>query len=125
MILGGGPHCLVSTLDIRSEMLKENRHHQNRHHVPVQTTKAMLSPNWWSITKTVGEIKNLGVSFTSDGRQNSELDIRIGKASAVMRQLYRFVVLKRELCTKAKLSIFRSVYVLILTYGHECWSVGS
>ena len=31
------------------------------------------------------------------------------------------MVLKRELCTKAKLSIFRSVYVPILTYGHECW----
>ena len=67
------------------------------------------------------KFKYLGVSSTSDGRQNSELDIRIGKASAVMRQLHRSVVLKRELCTKAKLSIFRSVYVPILTYGHECW----
>ena len=56
-----------------------------------------------------------GVSFASDGRQNSELDIRTGKASAVMHQLHRSVVLKRELCTKAKLYIFRSVYVPILT----------
>ena len=39
-----------------------------------------------------------------------------------MRQLqHRSVVLKRELSTKAKLCIFRSVYVPILTYGHECW----
>ena len=67
------------------------------------------------------KFKYVGVSFTSDGRQNSELDIRIGKTSAVMHQLHRSVVLKRELCTKAKLSIFRSVYVPILTYGHECW----
>ena len=29
----------------------------------------------------------LGLSLTSDGRQNSELDIRLGKASAVMGQL--------------------------------------
>ena len=29
------------------------------------------------------KFKYLGVSFTSDGRQNSELDIRIGNASAV------------------------------------------
>ena len=43
------------------------------------------------------------------------------KPSAVMRQLYRLVVLKRELCTKAKLSVFRSVFVPILTYGYECW----
>ena len=45
----------------------------------------------------------------------------IGKASAVMRQLCRLVVAKRELCTKEKLSVFRSIYVPILTYGHECW----
>ena len=38
-----------------------------------------------------------------------------------MRQLHRSMVLKRELCTKAKLSIFRSIYVPILTYGNECW----
>ena len=54
------------------------------------------------------KFKYHGVSFTSDGRQNSELDIRFGKASAVTRQLHQSVVLKRELCTKAKLSIFRS-----------------
>ena len=68
------------------------------------------------------KFKYLGASFTSDGRQNSELDIRIAKASAVMRPLHRSVVLKRELCTRAKLSIFRSVYVPIRTYGHE-WSI--
>ena len=67
------------------------------------------------------KFKHLGVSFTSDSRQNSELDIRIGKASAVMRQLHRSAVLKRDLCTRAKLSIFRSVCVPILTYGHEYW----
>ena len=42
------------------------------------------------------------------------------KASAVMRQFYRSVVLKRELCTKATLSVFISVFVPILTYGHGC-----
>ena len=52
------------------------------------------------------KFKYLGVSFTSDGRQNNELDIHIEKAKVVMRQLHRSVVLKRELCTKAKLSIF-------------------
>ena len=64
------------------------------------------------------KFKYLGVTFSSDGRQDNKLDTRIGKASAVMRQLHRSVVLKRELCTKAKLSVFRSGFVLILTYGH-------
>ena len=40
------------------------------------------------------KIKYLGVSFTSDGRQNNQWDIRIGKASAVMCQLHQSVVLR-------------------------------
>ena len=64
--------------------------------------------------------KYLGVTFSSDDIQDNELDTRIEKANEVMRQPYRSVVLKRELCTKAKLSVFRSVFIPILTYGHEC-----
>jgi len=41
----------------------------------------------WSITETGGEVKYLGVVFTSDKRQDQELDTRMGKASAVMRAL--------------------------------------
>ena len=51
------------------------------------------------------------------------MDRRIGAASAVMRALYRSVVVKKELSRKAKLSIYRSIYVPILTYGHELWVV--
>ena len=71
--------------------------------------------------KRTEKFKYLGVIFSSDGRQGNKLDTRIEKASAAMRQLYRSVVLKRELCTKANLFVFRSVFVPILTYGHECW----
>ena len=70
--------------------------------------------------KQTEKFKYVEVAFSSDGRQYNKLDSRIEKASAVMRQLYRSVVLKRELCTKAKHSVFRSVFVNILTYGHEC-----
>ena len=56
------------------------------------------------------KFKYLGVTFSSDGRQDKKLDRRIGKARVVIRQLYQSVVLKRELCTKAKLSVFRSVF---------------
>ncbi|KAI3370712.1 hypothetical protein L3Q82_007269 [Scortum barcoo] len=51
-----------------------------------------------------------------------EIDRRIGAASAVMRSVYRtVVVVKKELSRKAKLSIYRSIYVPHLTYGHELW----
>ena len=51
--------------------------------------------------KQVEKFKHLGVAFTSDGRQDEELDTRIGKASAVMQALHYSVVMKRELSKKA------------------------
>ena len=48
-----------------------------------------------------------------------EIDRRIGAASAVMRTLYRSVVVKRELSQKAKLSIYLSSYVPTLIYGRK------
>ncbi|KAK3512930.1 hypothetical protein QTP70_029086, partial [Hemibagrus guttatus] len=69
----------------------------------------------------VEEFKYLGVLFTSEGRMDSEIDRRIGAAAAVMRSMYRSVVVKKELSRKAKLSIYQSIYVPTLTYGHELW----
>ena len=51
--------------------------------------------------------------------QDEELDTRIRKASSVMRALHYSVVMKRELSKKAKLSIFKTVFVPVLIYGHE------
>ncbi|TWW71534.1 hypothetical protein D4764_16G0000310 [Takifugu flavidus] len=48
-----------------------------------------------------------------------EIDRQIGAASAVMRALNRSVVVKKELSRKAKLLIYRSIYVPVLTYGHQ------
>ncbi len=69
----------------------------------------------------VEEFKYLGVLFTSEGGMEREIDRRIGAASAVMRSMYRSVVVKKELSRKAKLSIYLSIYVPTLTYGHELW----
>ena len=69
----------------------------------------------------VEEFKYLGVLFTSGGKMEREIDRRIGAASAVMRSLYRSVVVKKELSRKARLSIYQSIYVPTLTYGHELW----
>ena len=60
--------------------------------------------------KQVEKFKHLGVAFRIDGRQDEELNIRIGKASAVMRALNYSVVMKHELSKKTKLSIFQSSF---------------
>jgi len=57
----------------------------------------------------------------SEGRREREMDWRVSTASAVMRALHRSVVVKRELSWKAKLSIYWSIYVPTLTYGHQLW----
>ena len=47
-----------------------------------------------AILKEVDKFKYLGVAFTSEGKQDKELDTRVGKASAVMRALHYSVVMK-------------------------------
>ena len=73
--------------------------------------------------KLVEKIKYLGFAFTSDGRQDKEFKVCSGKTNAVIRALYHSVVLKRELSRKIKLLGFRSIFVPILTYGHESWKM--
>ncbi|TWW69469.1 hypothetical protein D4764_18G0002750 [Takifugu flavidus] len=73
------------------------------------------------ILPQVEEFKYLGVLFTSEGRRERKIDRRIGVASAVLRTLHRSIVVKRELSQKAKLSIYQSIFVPTLTYGHELW----
>ncbi|KAK3514902.1 hypothetical protein QTP70_034587, partial [Hemibagrus guttatus] len=69
----------------------------------------------------VEEFKYLGVLFMSEGRMDREIDRRICATAAVMRSMYWSVVGKKELSRKAKLSIYQSIYVPTLTYGHELW----
>ena len=72
--------------------------------------------------KTLQQVKTfkyLGVVFTSDESRNKGIDARIGKANAVLRKLYCSVVTKRELSKNAKLPVFKSVFLPILTCGHE------
>ena len=70
----------------------------------------------------VKEFKYLWVLFTSEGRTEQEISRRIGAAGAVLQSLCCSVVTKRELSRKAKLSVYRAIFVPTLTYGHEGWS---
>ena len=71
----------------------------------------------------VEKLLGVEVAFTSDGRQGNELDTRIGKDCAVTQALRYSVVIKRELSKNAKLSIFKTAIVPILTCAHESWVI--
>ncbi len=60
------------------------------------------------------ESKYLGVLFTSEGTMEQETDQTIRVGEVVLHLLYRTIVTKRELSHKAKLLIYRSVFVLSL-----------
>ena len=87
-------------------------------HLPRNLVQCSLQVGDASI-KQMEKFKYLGVAFTSDGRQDEQSDYRSGKASAAMRALHDSVVLKWKLFRKAKLSVFKSIFVPILACGHE------
>ena len=64
----------------------------------------------------VEKFKYLGVTIMSDGRQDEELDTRIGKASAVMQALPYSVVVKRELSKKGKTINFQNSFCPVSSY---------
>ena len=63
------------------------------------------------LLKQVEKFKYLGAAITSDGRQEEDIDTRIGKSSAVMRALHYLFLMKRELSQNAKLSTFKTAFV--------------
>jgi len=67
----------------------------------------------------VEKFKYLGVVFTSGERWSEEIDTLIGQANAVLRVVYSSLVTKPELSNTANLSVFKSVFVPIFTYGHD------
>ena len=100
----------------------ENKHGQNWSTSSFKKPWSVCITSEWSDTEAgIEKFKYLGVAFTSDGRQDEELNTPVGKASAAMQALHYSVAIKQELSKKAKLSIFKAVLVPILTYGHESW----
>ena len=61
--------------------------------------------------KQVEKFKYFVVTFKSNERQDEELDVRSGKASAVMQALHRSVVLKWELLEKVYVKCLESIGV--------------
>ena len=81
--------------------------------------KAVFSASKRQCTVAGGDVQVPWVVFTSDESRYKEIDTRIGKANAVLCDLYCSVLTKRELSKNAKLSVFESDFVPLLTCGHE------
>jgi len=73
---------------------------------PGKTAKAVFPASERKTLQQVETFKYLGMVFTSDRCRNKQIDARIVKANAVLRELYCSVVAKREISKNAKLSVF-------------------
>ena len=106
---------------LRATKQEENQLYKVWGIMSLTTPKAVYFSSERKYTAAGGAFKYLGVVFKSDECRNKRIDTRIGKANSVLRELYCSVVTKRELSKNAKLSVFKSVFVPILTCGHESW----
>ncbi|KAI3369382.1 hypothetical protein L3Q82_007616 [Scortum barcoo] len=66
--------------------------------------KRVACPLWvgGEILPQVEEFKYLRDLFTSEGKIEREIDTQIGAASAIMRSVYRTVVVKKEAKSKGE-----------------------
>ena len=99
----------------------EDQHFQNWSTASFEKSCPRFSSSWLCIAEAGVELnyKYPRDTFTSNEMQDEELDVQLGTATAVMRALLHLVVLKRELSRRTKLSVLKSIFVPILTYGHQ------
>ena len=90
---------------------------------PINVRPWFSAGEWWITNSRSDKIcfHKWKSSSTLGWGWNGVGDWRIGAASAVMWTLKQSVVGKRKLNQKANLSIYRSIYVPTLIYGHELW----
>jgi len=80
--------------------------------VALQKTKAVYAASERQYTATGGEGGSPGgwyVQVTEGGTRITDIDTQVGSVNAVLRELLRFVVTKREFSNTANLSVFKSV----------------
>ena len=63
----------------------------------------------------------LGVRSSENGRMESELERRIGRAATVVGSMRKTVFGNKELSSEAKMTVYNAVVVPTLVYGCETW----
>lgn len=69
----------------------------------------------------VDEFVYLGSLFSSDGKVDKDVLKRKSKAREVLAAMYQTIAQKKEVGDKAKLLVYKQVYLPTLLYGSEAW----
>lgn len=71
----------------------------------------------------VREYKYLGITLNETGKQEAEINERIGKTIKLYHAMNQKFINKKEISKQTKTKIFNTVYRPVLTYGCESWTL--
>lgn len=69
----------------------------------------------------VGTFKYLGVNVHRDGKMDAEINARIESALKLYYALSNTFIRKKEISKKTKMTVYKTVFKPVLTYGSESW----
>lgn len=71
----------------------------------------------------VKEYKYLGILLDETGKQEAEINERVGKTIKLYYAMNQKFINKREISKQTKVKVFNTVYRPVLTYGCESWAL--
>ena len=71
----------------------------------------------------VEHFKYLGVIIDNKGNQEKEINERICKANKTYQAIKNIIMNKREITTKIKVTVYKTILQPIITYGSETWVI--
>ena len=69
----------------------------------------------------VNTYQYLGTIISSTGSLEDEINNRVNKANGIYYQIYNSIIGKKEISTKVKIQVYKTVYIPTLLYGSETW----
>uniref|UniRef100_A0A1Y1JWU5 Reverse transcriptase domain-containing protein n=1 Tax=Photinus pyralis TaxID=7054 RepID=A0A1Y1JWU5_PHOPY len=73
------------------------------------------------VIEQVPNIKYLGVNIERNGNQKMDVDDRINKTMKLYYAMNQRFIKKKEIRTKTKMTVYKTIYRPTLTYGSESW----
>ena len=74
------------------------------------------------ILETVDKFKYLGVTFTKDGKSESDIKIRMATAKSSLVRL-KTILKSNKISIQTKIFLYKSLVLYIMLYGCETWTL--